>query len=355
MRKLATIQKITSLTPIENADNLELARVLGWNVVVSKGEFNVGDLVVYFEIDSFLPIKPEFEFLRSRCYKKMADGTEGFRLRTISLRKQVSQGLIAPLNVLEGHIETDITSDIYQSINDNWIGRDVSSVLNVIKYEPPIPAELQGVAKGQFPSFLQKTDEDRIQIREDILENYGDCKFDVAEKIDGSSSTFYYNNGEFGVCSRNLELERSETNSMWKFATESGLEKVMRQYGKNIALQGEIIGEGIQGNKYKLKGQTVYFFTAFDINNHKRIHLGALLIDLNLLAELNKVQKLKRVPYLDTINLSDHDVDSLVEFSKGKSALNPSTEREGIVLRKVDDQHISFKVINPKFLLKFEE
>ena len=100
MRKLATIQKIKEILPIEGADAIELAIVNGWKVVVGKNvEHKEGDYVIYCEIDSFLPIKEEFEFLRKSSYKKMADGTEGFRLRTIKLRGQVSQGLIIPINV----------------------------------------------------------------------------------------------------------------------------------------------------------------------------------------------------------------------------------------------------------------
>ena len=151
-RKLASVRKISDLSPIEGADKIEVATIDGWKVVVAKDVgHKVGDLVIYCEIDSFLPIKPEFEFLRKSSYKKMVDGREGFRLKTIKLRGQVSQGLILPLSLIE-----------YTNVNFE-IGMDVTLMLGINKYDPPIPAELAGKVKGLFPSFIPKTDEERVQ------------------------------------------------------------------------------------------------------------------------------------------------------------------------------------------------
>jgi len=139
MRKLASIKKIDKLEPIEGADRIELAHVGGWKVVVAKDVgHQQGDMVVYCEIDSFLPIEPEFEFLRKSSYKKLVDGTEGFRLKTIRLRGQVSQGLIIPAK--------DVHEIIHRSIpNLNlglYEGLDVTEMLGITKYEPPVPANL---------------------------------------------------------------------------------------------------------------------------------------------------------------------------------------------------------------------
>ena len=195
-RKLASIRRITDIQPIPNADAIEVVVVGGWKVVTKKGEFNVGDLCVYCEIDSFLPILPQYEFLRKSSYKKLSTGEEGFRLRTIKLRGQVSQGLVLPLSVLPGGREL-------------FEGMDVTEVLSITKYEPPIPASLAGKVKGLFPSFLHKTDEERVQ---NLANEFGilhlfqpNKTYYVTEKLDGSSATFYFRNGEFGVCSRNLE------------------------------------------------------------------------------------------------------------------------------------------------------
>ena len=332
-RKLATVRKITDIRPIEGADMIELAIVDGWNVVVAKNVgHKVGDMVVYCEIDSFLPIREEFEFLRKSSYKKMGD-QEGFRLRTIKLRGQISQGLIIPMSIFG-----DFGWTAYE-------GLDVTERLGIVKYEPPIPAELFGKVKGGFPSFLHKTDEERVQ---NLVKEYEEYKltskhqFYMTEKLDGSSATFYMNEGEFGVCSRNLELLETEENTFWKVARQLNLEENMKDKG-NICLQGELIGEGIQGNPYKIKGQTVHFFNGFDIDKQTRLDINAFLI---LLDELG----LTSVPILDSAFLLPDTVEEMLKLAEDKSRLNKLTEREGVVVRSLDNT-ISFKIISDKFLL----
>jgi len=338
-RKLATIRTITNIQSIDGADMIELASVGGWNVVVAKDVgHKVGDKVVYCEIDSFLPIREEFEFLRKSSYKKMGE-QEGFRLKTIKLRGQVSQGLILPISVVP------ITQ--FTSANDLPEGMDVTEMLGIVKYEPPIPAELAGKVKGQFPSFLRKTDEERIQNLTREFEEWkyqSKHQFYVTEKLDGSSATFYYNNGEFGVCSRNLELLETEGNTFWKVAREMDLENKLSKYGRNISLQGELIGEGIQGNPYKIKGQKVMFFNVFDIDEQQREGLGGFLKIMDDLF-------LEFVPIIDIVFELPDSVDEMLKIAEGKSKLNSNTEREGLVVRSIDTK-ISFKAISNKFLLK---
>jgi RNA ligase (TIGR02306 family) len=339
-RKLATIRKITDIRPIEGADKIEIATVGGWNVVVAKDvEHKVGNSVVYCEIDSFLPIKEEFEFLRKSSYKKMGD-QEGFRLKTIRLRGQVSQGLILPISVVP------ITQ--FATGHDLPEGLDVTEMLGIVKYEPPIPAELSGKVKGQFPSFIPKTDEERIQ---NLTKEYGEWKhqskhqFYVTEKLDGSSATYYIKDGEFGVCSRNLELLETEGNTFWKVARELNLEENMKATGKNISLQGELIGEGIQGNPYKIKGQTVRFFTGFNIDKYERIPFPELVV---MLADMG----LQSVPVLNQEFgfVLPETIEDMLKYAEAKSVLNNKTEREGVVVRSMDGT-ISFKAISNKFLL----
>ena len=339
-RKLATIRQIDNIQPIEGADMIELATVGGWKVVVAKDvNHKVGDLVVYCEIDSFLPIEPEFEFLRKSSYKKMADGTEGFRLKTIKLRGQVSQGLILPLK------------DAYEvfkrntpNIDMDWFeGLEVTEMLNIVKYEPPVPAQLSGQVKGMFPSFLKKTDEERVQNLVKEFPIYKLAKFYVTEKLDGSSVTYYVKDGVFGVCSRNLDLLEDENNSMWKFAIESGLRDRLVGLGKNLAVQGEIIGEGIQGNPYKRIGQTVRIFNGFDIDKYDYLSLSELI-------ELVKVLEVRTVPILDLDFTLPGTIDELLSYADSKSVLNEKFDREGVVIRS-HDRKISFKAISNKFLL----
>lgn len=356
-RKLASIRRISDIQEIPGADLIELALVDGWKVVVAKDVgHKVGDLVVYCEIDSFLPIKEEFEFLRKSSYKKMGD-QEGFRLRTVKLRGQVSQGLILPISVF-GAYGYRMSEDL---LNENpalepnksvispsemielVVGNDVTEVLGIVKYEPPIPAELAGKVKGLFPSFIRKTDEERIQNLASEYEEMKKHTYYETEKLDGSSATFFYNNGEFGVCSRNLELLETEGNTFWKVARELDLENKMREYGMNISFQGELIGEGIQGNPYKIKGQTVRFFNLFDIDLQ-------VYHSLSVFKETMKVLGLETVPVLRTNFKLPDTIDELLKMADGKSELNPNFDREGIVVRSLD-RTISFKVISNKFLL----
>jgi len=342
MRKLATIQKIKKILPIEGADSIELAIVNGWQVVIGKSEnHKVGDLVVYCEIDSFLPEEPEFEFLRKNSYKKMADGNSGFRLRTIKLRGEISQGLIISVEKAYAIFKRH-TPNMHMS----WFeGLEVTDMLNIIKYDPPVPACLAGVAKGNFPGFIPKTDEERVQNLVDKYETWKEKEigFYASEKLDGGSATFYNMNNEFGVCSRNLELIETDDNTIWKVARELDLPGKLSAMEKNIALQGELIGEGIQGNPYKIKGQKVRFFNIFDIDKHERYDFFKFI---KTIAEL----KLESVPILEMNFKLPDTIGELLKLAESKSALNNKTEREGIVIRSTDGS-ISFKAISNKFLI----
>ena len=332
-RKLATIVKILDLQPIPKADAIETATVRGWKVVVKKNEFKIGDLAVYYEIDSFLPVTSEFEFLRPRCYRRMADGGEGFRLKTIKLRGQISQGLLTP-----------IPASLLNVVVDD--GDDVTGALNIVKYEPPVPAHLGGEIKGSFPSFIPRTDEERIQnyITSGEIDVRGKDAY-ITEKLDGSSFTAYIRNGEFGVCSRNLELKPNDDNAFWQAAKLLNLHDKFVYINRNIALQGELVGPGIQGNLYGLKNRIIYFFTGHDIDSGQRMKFGEL-------KEVLETLKLPMVPVLEySATLPQENfVDTMLAYAEGKSALNPSVEREGVVVRGLTEE-FSFKAISNKYLL----
>ena len=330
MRKLASIQRIRALAPIEGADAIEKATVLGWQLVVKKGEFKVGDLCVYCEIDSILPDRPEFEFLKPR----------GMRIKTIRLRGQISQGICFPLSVLpEG---APIVEDA-----------DVTEILGVAKWEMPIPASLSGTVKGGFPGFVPKTDETRVQVLQPMLDALQGEPCFIAEKLDGSSVTYYLRNGDFGVCSRNLELIEDDANTLWKVARELEVEQKLRSLGGNFALQGEIIGEGINGNKLRLRGQTSRFFNLFDIDRYAYLDFAGYQSTLERL-------DLPMVPVLDANFSLVNDIPALVAMATRRSVVSPEVWAEGIVVRPLKEQQfegerVSFKVINPEFLLKFGE
>ena len=339
-RKIETVRKISNIQPIEGADKIELATIDGWKVVVAKDvNHKVGDLIVYCEVDSFLPIREEFEFLRKTSFKKMGD-QEGFRLKTIRLRGQVSQGLILPIVVLNPP-DANINVTPFE-------GLDVTEMLDIVKYEPPIPASLAGKVKGLFPSFIRKTDEERVQNLASDYEKYRTqnklgMKFYVTEKLDGSSATFYVKDEVFSVCSRNLELLETDDNTFWKVARELELEDKLKTLGFNVCLQGELIGEGVQGNPYKIKGQTVRFFNGFNIDTQENIPFLQF-------TEITQKFGLTTVPILDFDFDLPNSIDNMLEYAESPSNLNSNFGREGVVVRSYD-RTISFKSISNQFLL----
>lgn len=354
MRKLATIRQITDIKPIANADSIEVAVVDGWECVVKKSEcFNIGDQIVYIEIDSIVPDRPEFEFLRDRKFK----------VKTIKLRGQISQGLVLPMSILPS--------------GKYIIGDDVTDILGIKKYDPEAEQELKLLTstqdkvtnpiikfllrfkwfrklyikpkKGGFPAWIVKTDEERIQNKTKMFEIEKDLgtKFIATEKIDGQSATYYLEkNGrkyEFGVCSRNIHITKPDNSSYWTIAREQGIESVLRSLiGSNdrIVLQGEIIGLGIQGNKYNVNGYDFYAFNLIYPNKK---------VPTNEMAEILHEYGIQTVPILDTNVSLKNTIQEMVDYAKGNSVLN-KTKREGLVLRNYE-RNISFKVINPEFLL----
>lgn len=222
-RVLAEIAKIDFLTPIKGADRIEVAAIRGWEIVVQKDLYKVGDLVVYFSIDSVLPEIPEFEFLRKNCYvsEKSSVNGAGFRLKTIKLKKQISQGLVIPIREVYNYLYDGDHTDLSEGV-------DVTSYLHVVKYERPVPAALAGQVRGNFPSFIPKTDQERIQnFFGRFWREYRDHEWEVSLKLDGSSMTAYYYAPEdrFGVCSRNMDLTETEGNAFWQVARKNNLEE----------------------------------------------------------------------------------------------------------------------------------
>lgn len=342
MRKLASIQKVVDIRPIVGADKIEVATVLGWKCVIRKGEFNVGDLAVYIEVDSVLPKTPAYDEFNKRSN----------RIKTIRLKGQVSQGVLLPISFFPDDL---MGSPVFKE------GDDLTEKLGIILYDPPIPAELSGQVKGKFPDFIPKTDETRIQAIPDKLKLHKGVECDVTEKVDGSSSTFFIKDGVFGVCKRNYELTDTEGNTQWTYARREKIEEKLRSLDWNIAIQGEILGPGIQGNRYKLKEVKVYFFSAYDIDQQRYLSPAEFsgLMDTLGLPKVPSLLIDNKVPFV----LMD-DVDLLVAVATRKSELNPEMHAEGIVIRPTDGRldfenqvfvggRVSFKVLNPEYLLKY--
>ena len=326
MRKMASIRKIDAIRPIDGADAIECAVVGGWTVVVKKGEFAVGDLAIYCEIDSWIPTELA-PFLSKGKEPREYEGVKGERLRTVKLRGQLSQGLLLPCT-------------------DGIEGDDVSELLNIRKWEMQVPTQLAGQVKGNFPSLIPKTDQERVQnlVKEIAVAVERGAEFEVTEKLEGSSMTCYVMNGggEFGVCSRNLDLKRDENNTFWVVAIRDDIEEKMREFGEDFALQGELIGPGIQGNIYKLSKPEFYVFDVYNIT------AGKYLNPAERRALIDKMG-LNHVPVLNTEYVLKHTVEDLLACAEGKSIL-ANTEREGIVFKEVNGG-MTFKAISNKYLL----
>lgn len=359
-RVLAHIEEINSIIPIEGKDRIVLATVLGWTVIVQK-DFKVGDKVVFAEIDSVFPEKPEFEFLRSKK----------FRIKTMKMAGVISQGIVFPLSILpEGEYN---------------IGDDVTDILGITQYEPTMDKEETDTestkalakkypeflmrmawfrklvlpkkqAKG-FPSFISKTDETRIQNAPFYL-NMG-CKWIATEKVDGQSGSFtlqrvkgkhFWNKDtyDFAVCSRNLRKWKKDTSSFWSVAEKYNIENVLyKLIGDNewIAIQGECVASNVQGNKYHVTEPDLYVFNLiYPSGRVGSVEAKKIVNDLGL----------KFVPILsEDAHIQGMTVPEVLEYATGKSQLY-DTLREGIVFRSEDGKQ-SFKAVSPEFLLKNNE
>jgi RNA ligase (TIGR02306 family) len=340
MRKLVTLRCISDVSPIPDADAIEVVTVDGWKIVTKKGEFEKNDPCVYFEIDSVLPIRPEFEFLRKSSYIKTED-YEGFRLKTIKLRKQVSQGLVLPLRA-------------FPDMNFNYIyeDQDLSGLFGVIKYEPKIPVLMTGTIAGAFPTNIPKTDEERIQNLvssiKDWTDNPGMNQWEVTEKVEGSSLTVFFDRNsdtKFGVCSRNWMLKEESDNTQWKLINKLDLKNKLEDIGKSIAIQGELIGPGVQGNHYKLKEHKFVVFNIFDIENQVYYSSDDRLILCNRLG----LDHVPTVSYNASVN---SDIHQMLFLADGNSNINSEVLREGLVWKNLILPEISFKIVSNVYLLK---
>lgn len=239
------------------------------------------------------------------------------------------------------------------------IGTEVTTELGIVKWEPPIPAGMVGKIKGPFPDFVPKTDEIRIQLLADVLERHRGKEFVVTEKLDGSSFTAFHYELGFGICSRNQWIDETDTSSKCvtiarSFQLREKLAETTARLGFDFAIQGEMIGPGIEGNKYKLDFVTLRVFNVVNLATRK-------LLDFEQTYEVIRSLGLSPVPFLEKLTLN-HTVDELIEVAEGKSVLNESTLREGIVLRPTVESYeeetsrrLSFKAINPAFLINYEE
>jgi len=331
MRSLVSIQKVKTVSVIPDSDFLELARVMGWECVVKKGEFKPGDSGVYFEVDSFLPLEERYEFLRNSSYRDNVDNGKGFRIRTVKMRGQLSQGLFMPVDKfpeLKGCVEGD----------------DVTEKLGVKKWYIPETSTPGGMITGERPYGIPASDEIRIQSALELLDELGGKPYYITTKMDGTSGIVYYIDGKIGCCSRNMEIKDEEGALYWAPVYNYGLKEKLAKYGKNIVITGEICGPGIQKNKLRLGAVEWYVFDVKDWDGGRYLPYDRAL---EVCAELG----LQFVPLEERGDSFGYTLEELLEKAKGKY---PSgLDKEGIVVRDLmAPKAISFKVLNNEALLK---
>lgn len=365
-RKLASIVTISELLPIENADRLEVAKMVGkeWKVVVQKGEFHIGQLAVYFEIDSALPADDSrYEFLKERCLRKFVSKSgnvlkEVIRIKTIKLRGVVSQGLLLPLNN-------------YPELHDSSDGDDVTEYLKVEHFDElkemlaPVTTSLgNNQSAGSFPSYIPKTDEERLQNLGKYFTIMKGRTFEITSKDDGSSMTVFYSptidqEDPFGVCSRNFRLKRPDpekemTSKFWfavfKYKLEEQLKMFFEKTECEFAFQGELIGPGIQNNRDLYPECEWHVFRIWDIKNQR-------YLDPKNRRLLCQTLHFEHVEVIDTnvdVFNKYHNMDEMLQLSDGKT--KRGNQREGLVFKSDDEKEpfVSFKVVSNKYLLKQE-
>lgn len=334
IRKLATVATVLEVTPIQWADSIEQIQIRGWKVVSRKNEFKVGDKCIYIEIGSVCPdgipeefkeemttltkrlsknpseknilqerideisklnTRPEFEFLRGKK----------FLIKTTKIRGVISMGIAFPLDILK-NVGVDL--DTFELTD----GMDLTDLLGITQYIEPEPANLGGDAKGNFPHNQLSSDEERLENLNEVYPTLKNYRYVVTEKLEGSSGTFFLSNGEFGACSRSLNLKETENNTFWKVARKLNIEEKMRMYGEehgitNFNIQGEILGEGVQSNIYKLKGHTVRFYAAFNIDTQSYFEYEQFLQMINEMG-------LETVPVISTDFELPENPDQLFEM-----------------------------------------
>ena len=344
MRKLASIQRIWKIEPIEGADRIELAHVLGWQCVVNKGQFQPMDIAVYFEIDSFLPIRDEFEFMRSSSYKKTDIMGEGFRLRTMRFRGQISQGLLLPV------------SQFPEIPKDANVGDDVTELLGVRKWEIEERATTGGTVIGTLPYDIPHTDETRVQEEPELIQAFAGLEYYISTKMDGSSHSIGIDENGFHVTGHNYEYKDDGSSSFYKLVKareyQTKMEDYMKALGmKTLTIQGELCAPGIQQNRLRLTKPEWYVFTIRE--NGKRVCLKRML-------QICEALDITPVP-IEEVGTDLPSKYPTVEalLSRANGEYPNGGKKEGIVIRPTEpvfcpliSASLSMKVVSNKYLLK---
>lgn len=325
--KLASFEIITEILPIEGADRIEIARVQGWQSVIKKDEYRVGDQIIFVPIDTVLPPREWNKFLWDKN-----DPTKPIRVKTAKLRGVISQGLIFPKTLVSAQEIFDHSDDPSEDVS-------IAGMLGITKYEKPIPVHLAGQVAGDFPTHLvSKTDEDNLKSNIEALDELKQADFvEATLKIDGTSATYIKElDGTFRVCSRNLELKDTESNVHWQIARKYDIEKNLVP---GNCIQGEIAGPGIQGNPAGFSEVSLFVFNLFNLEGRKPIQRDSWFTGMALIG--NDIPDVPRVRLFDKETFSAMSVDDLQQWVNGITYQN-NTPAEGIVFRGIKDGKIMY-------------
>jgi RNA ligase (TIGR02306 family) len=326
----AIIAKILALEPMKGYDSIELASILGWKVVVRRGEMKVDDLVVYFSISSILPNEGPTAFLG------------GKRLKTKRFRSYISQGLAMPLGLLG-------LDDTYE------VGMNVTELLRVKKFIPKDESELYENTVNKLPWFelIPKTDEERIQFEFDRWKSCKCTKLAILQKFDGKSNTFVWlvEGDKFMICNRNhrLIIEDNDSKPHYEMARKYDVHEGMRSLGRNLAIQAEIIGPKINGNRHGTSSLTLHVFNIYDIDKCAYLDWAEVKeicekIGLPTVAEI----------YHGPAKPEHFDLDFLLNLANAQQLPNGRL-CEGIVIKSVEHvPRASFKVISNEYIIKYD-
>lgn len=342
-RKLASVRKITNIRQHPNADTLDLANIDGWQVVVKQDLHMEGDHVVFFEIDSCLdPEDPRWSFMAKNT--SSLNDKRVIRIKTIKLRGEISQGLVLPLSE-------------FPEFTGALVGTDLTEEIGVQKWE----TKAEGIdAVGTFPSMIRKTDVDRIQnMYDDLRIDHADEAFIPTLKLDGGSCTaFYFSNeewaeewGRWGICARKFQVSLETDNQYARAVKNSGIsqatmEAINYKYGfRNIALQGEVVGPGMQGNREKFPRLTFVVFDIWLIDSQQ--YAGPEFVE-----EICEFFQLPMVTHYPPEKVLEKPLDDILSAATGPSMY--ATQREGLVFKALNS-YARFKAISNKYLLKHGE
>ena len=328
--KMAWIGQVVKISPIENADQIQKTEVVcgkgGKWIGVTTKDVKANENVVVFMPDAIVPQIEPLSFMEKH----------NWRVKMCRLRGCPSEVLIIPISQITKISEIDV-------------GRDVTELLGVKKYEKEIPVNLSGETLGNFPSFIPKTDEDNFQVVPEFREALVGQACFISEKYDGSSLTIYHNDGHFGVCTRNWEKKEDYNMASWQIVKRYELKEKIPQYG-NVALQMELIGPGVQKNCLKLTEIDVRVFDAFDIDAQEYFNL---MVARQITEEIGMAFVKTAKDISDDITYKDYTDEELRQMADG-NYIESDNPREGIVIRptkttRVDGRKLSFKVVNLRY------